>query len=337
MPSDAAVAVAVVGATGVLGRALVAAALDAGYTVRAWVGDTSDVTGFDARVSIQRATSTSRGVPSPSALAGTAAVLCAVAGRDNRTCSTLDMRAVEVDFPLSLYAAAGAADPPPSRAVFFAPALAAMAAARGRAPPASEYLTAKEDMVCGLRKAEVAGGARAPRVTVVEVAAWGRDVGAIVAAASAAPPWLPFLPVPVLVSSWTSPRPRLAPLAESDVAARVVSGLARDADAGTTLSLGGPDAVTHAQLWAAVLTGLGRTTRPVGIPLPASLVRSAARSPWLARAVCGEDGRGRRRAGLYLLRIAADAAGAELVGRETVAAAVGVAEQVERAVRERES
>jgi hypothetical protein len=241
------------------------------------------------------------------------------------------MRAVEVDFPLSLYRAACAANPPPARAVFFTPALAAMAAARGPAPPASEYLTAKEDMVRGLRAAEAQAGPGAPRVTVVAVAAWGRDVGAIVAAASAAPPWLPILPVPVLVSSWAAPRPRLAPLAETDLAARVVAGLSSAADAGAHLSLGGPDAVTHAQLWSAVLAaGLGRTTRPVGIPLPAALVRAAARSPLLARAVGGEEGR--RRAGLYLLRIAADAAGAELVGAEAVAGAVGVVEQVRREV-----
>jgi len=340
MPRDA---VAVVGASGVMGRELVSAALDAGYDVRACVREGSDVSALEAkggaRLTVHRSPS---GLPPPAALA-VAAVLCAVAGRANRTCSTPAMRAVEVDLPISLYRACCASSPPPARAVFFTPALGALAAARGGggAPPASEYLTAKEDMVRGLRAAEAAaasgggggGGAPSPRVTIVQVAAWGRDVGPIVAAAAAAPPWLPALPIPILVPGWwPSLRhcrpPRLAPLAEADLAARVVRGLGSAPDGGATLCLGGPEPVTHAQLWGAALAGLGRgDVRLLALPLPAAAVRAAARSPaltWLA----ARSGRPTLRAGLYLARIAADAAGADLVGEEAVEGAAGVADIV---------
>jgi nucleoside-diphosphate-sugar epimerase len=366
---DAAPVVAIVGATGYLGRRLVDACLAHGYAVRALVRPDSDVAALRAlgggdgagppssssstpRLTIVRCSSAG-GLPTPAQLSGTAALLVAVAGRHNRTCSTAEMRGAEVCVPLSLYAAAVAADEPPPRAVFFAPALDAMAASRRGAPPLSEYLTAKADMVAGLRAAEAeavvraaAAGAREsdgtnssastppsppppppppppspPAVTIVQVAAWGRDVDPIVAALAAAPAWLPAVPA-VVVGGGTA---RLAPLDERDLADRVVAGLACPGDVGASLCLGGPDAVTHAALWRLAGAALGR--RVVVVRLPGWAVHRALLPA--AAALASATGAPSARAAAYLLRIAADAVGAELVGEERVSnAKVRLADRV---------
>ena len=214
--------VAVLGATGFLGRLLVLEAAQAGYAVRAVVRPSADPRRV-AELSRARNVSVVRcetvpsaaapGAPSSApgsslaaALAGCSAVLCALAGRGNTGGAegVARMRSVEVDGIVACFEAFLESAPPRNcspetftrrrrrRFVAFAPPVRQLTR-NGTRRPLSEYVRAKEEMEQRLRlAAEAAFEAEAERG---EEAAKRRGAGA-----EAAPPSSPSPAVAVAVS-----------------------------------------------------------------------------------------------------------------------------------------
>ena len=214
--------VAVLGATGFLGRLLVREAAQAGYAVRAVVRPSADPRRV-AELSRARNVSVVRcetvpsaaapGAPSSApgsslaaALAGCSAVLCALAGRGNTGGAegVARMRSVEVDGIVACFEAFLESAPPRNcspetftrrrrrRFVAFAPPVRQLTR-NGTRRPLSEYVRAKEEMEQRLRlAAEAAFEAEAERG---EEAAKTRGAGA-----EAAPPSSPSPAVAVAVS-----------------------------------------------------------------------------------------------------------------------------------------
>ena len=214
--------VAVLGATGFLGRLLVREAAQAGYAVRAVVRPSADPRRV-AELSRARNVSVVRcetvpsaaapGAPSSApgsslaaALAGCSAVLCALAGRGNAGGAegVARMRSVEVDGIVACFEAFLESAPPRNcspetftrrrrrRFVAFAPPVRQLTR-NGTRRPLSEYVRAKEEMEQRLRlAAEAAFKAEAERG---EEAAKRRGAGA-----EAAPPSSPSPAVAVAVA-----------------------------------------------------------------------------------------------------------------------------------------
>lgn len=171
------VVVAVLGATGFLGRLLVREAAKAGYSVRAVVRPSADpravaeLLSKDSRnkVAVVRcetvlgSSSSSSSSPLSAALSGCSAVICALAGRNNTggAQGVARMRSVEVDGIVSCFEAFLKISPPapaPSSAfprrrfVAFAPPVRQLTRG-GTRRPFSEYVVAKEEMERRLRLA----------------------------------------------------------------------------------------------------------------------------------------------------------------------------------------
>lgn len=171
--STEAVVVAVLGATGFLGRLLVREAARAGYSVRAVVRPSADpravaeLLSKDSRnkVAVVRCeTVASPSSPLSAALSGCSAVLCALAGRNNTGGleGVSRMRSVEVDGIVSCFEAFLKSSPPPHpsgasfprrrRFVAFAPPVRQLTRG-GTRRPFSEYVVAKDEMERRLRLA----------------------------------------------------------------------------------------------------------------------------------------------------------------------------------------
>jgi uncharacterized protein YbjT (DUF2867 family) len=73
--------------------------------------------------------------------------------------------------------------------------------------------------------------------------------------------WLPVMPIP------GSGRAAFQPISAGDVAACVMAALASDAAAGARYELAGPETLTHREIVALALRSFGRRRRIVGVPL----------------------------------------------------------------------
>jgi len=307
--------VAVAGATGVLGRAVVAALVVAGLPVVALVRPRSAATPAAAALAGARGVRVvavdvgdSAAVAAVLRRTNAAALVSCVAGRDNAGVGEAAMRAAEVEAPLRLFAAA-AATRGVARVVVVAPPLAAFP------NPASPYLRAKQEMVDRLREAERAARAAAasatgprptgpspsppPRLTVYQVASWARDADALVASLRAS------RLAPVLRGGGT----RLQPIVDADLASRIVSGLDLLADLGATVAVGGPEVLTMRDLWRAA--GVAAGVEPRFVPLPRAAI--AAALPLLRAASLWSAGAAR---GAYLAALAADVGRARALSGE---------------------
>ena len=295
--------VAVAGATGVVGSAVVAAATASGHPVLALVRRPLAVTPAGVDVAVLADLADQAAVAAALAAHGAMFLVCAVAGRDNAGAPDAARRAVEVDLPLALYAAAVAAGCVRRFVLAACPPLACFGVAEmddaTAASLLSPYLRDKAALVRALRAAETNNSGAAVPVTIFQVAAWARDALPLAASLRASR----LAPV---VNGGAS---KLQPLADGDLAARVVAGLGRAADAGATVVVGGPQVLTFRQLWLAAGRSVGVAPRFVSLP------RAAV--AWGAlpalRAV------GARRAA-YMLALAADVGGADLVAGEATGA-----------------
>ena len=225
-----------------------------------------------------------------------AALVSSVAGRRNAAAPPSSLRAAEVDTPLALHEACGRSGCVHRYVVAACPPLTAFEKA-GVKTFKSPYLSAKAQMFAALRAAEAQ--APTPAITIVQVAAWCRDVEPLVGA-------LRRSPLAPLVAGGAS---RLQPIADADLAARIVRGLTLPTDEGATLCIGGPEVLTLRQLW--VCAGVAAGVVPRFVPLPRAAL-TAVMLPTL------------RLLGLhkphYALALAADVCGADLVGEEAVGA-----------------
>ena len=225
-----------------------------------------------------------------------AALVSAVAGRRNASAPAASLRTAEVDTPLALHEACVRAGCVSRYVIAACPPLSAFEKA-GVKTFKSPYLSAKAHMVTALRAAEAA--APTPAVTIVQVAAWCRDVEPLVAA-------LKSSRIAPLVFGGAS---RLQPIADADLAARIVRGLTLFTDAGATLCIGGPQILTFRELW--VCAGGAAGVAPRFVPLP-RLALTGLLLPTLHLL-------GLHKAH-FMLALAADVCGADLVGEEAVGA-----------------
>ena len=164
--SSSTVVIAILGATGFLGRLLVREASQAGYTVRAVVRPSADPQRVAELLKTRNVSVVRLETVAPSnsalsvALSGCSVVLCALAGRNNTggPRGVAAMRSVEVEGILSCFQAFLESIPPPPplpssspkafpirRFVAFAPLVRQLTRNRTRRP-LSEYVLAKEEM-----------------------------------------------------------------------------------------------------------------------------------------------------------------------------------------------
>lgn len=296
------VVAAMAGATGQLGGHVATALKRAGFSVVAFVRPESATSpaarrlaGVATVVALPDLTDVDA-VAAALSRARASVLISTVAGRGNASASPAALRNAEVDIPLALYAACVKAGCITRYVVGACPPLRAFARS-GVTRFKSPYLSAKHDMVTALRAAERRANA-APPITIVQVAAWCRDAEPLVASLRASR-------VAPLVSGGVS---RLQPIADPDLAARIVAGLATDADAGATLCVGGPRVLTFRALWEAA--GAAAGVQPRFVPLPRAVLDGVllpvlrVSNPRL----------------YFMLALASDVAHADLVGEETVGA-----------------